>query len=536
MALLLLALLAHIALGLAATAARGSRSTCLKFSPSHIPGVSVTAKTYFPTNATVDISNIFSSINTTGLPAFCRVELVIVTNATAGSFAITEAWLPDEWNERMLTIGNGGFGGGVAVSDLGGTAIPQGFAGVSTNTGHNSSAVDGTWAGPHNDNAIVDWGWRAVHLSVLAGKEITEQYYRRSIKKSYYLGCSTGGRQGLKEIQLFPESFDGIVVGSPANWMTHLQPWSIHMNLNVLPATSPNFMTRDMWVNVIGPEVMRQCDELDGLKDGIINDPRACSFRPETLTCRPGQNTSTCLSANQINALHRIYADYYEADQTYVFGGYFPGGENAFFNGLVGSPPFALPADWFRFFLLNDTQWTMEDYNATDITLGDEINPGQSNAIDPDLTAFVAPPRNGKVLHYVGWADQLISPGNSIHYYETVHEFTLGNSTLDIDDFYRLFTVPGMNHCAVSRGGQAANAFGGVSQPRPLSFDPEHNILAAMVQWVEEGIAPSTVIGVKYKNDDVAEGVQFTRPLCKYPSTVRFKGGDPNSAASFTCA
>ena len=112
MALLLLALLANIALGLAATAARGSKSTCLKFSPSHIPGVSVTAKTYFPTNATVDISNIFSSINTTSLPAFCRVELVIVTNATAGSFAITEAWLPDEWNERMLTIGNGGFGGG----------------------------------------------------------------------------------------------------------------------------------------------------------------------------------------------------------------------------------------------------------------------------------------------------------------------------------------------------------------------------------------------------------------------------------------
>ncbi|KAI0631071.1 tannase and feruloyl esterase-domain-containing protein [Trametes polyzona] len=352
-----LAFLACITVSLGETAVRGSRAACTHFSPSHIPDVSVTAATYFPAHARVDITNVFSSINTTDLPAFCRVELRITTNATAGSFAITEVWLPDDWNGRVLTIGNGGLGGGVAVSDLGGVAVPQGFAGISTNTGHNSSAVDGRWGGPHNDNAIIDWGWRAVHLSVLAGKEITQQYYRHAAKKSYYLGCSTGGRQGLKEIQLFPDSFDGIVIGSPANWMSHLQPWSMHMALNVLPTTSPHFIPQSLWVDVIGPEVMRQCDALDGLTDGIINDPRACSFRPETLTCRPGQNTSTCLTEGQISALHRIYADYYEADQTYVFGGYQPGGENAYPGGLVGSMPFPLVADWFRFFLLN-LRWT----------------------------------------------------------------------------------------------------------------------------------------------------------------------------------
>ncbi|KAI0349703.1 feruloyl esterase-like protein [Trametes cingulata] len=532
MLLIALALLATSTLAVARTP-KGSKAACTHFAPSHISDVSLVAATYFPANARVDISNVFSSINVTDLPAFCRVELRVTTNATAGSFAITEVWLPDDWNGRMLTIGNGGFGGGVAVSDLGGVAVPQGFAGVSTNTGHNSTAVDGSWAGPHNDNAIMDWGWRAVHLSVLAGKEITRQYYRQAAKRSYYLGCSTGGRQGLKEIQFFPDSFDGIVVGSPANWMSHLQPWSIHMNLNVLPANSTRFIPADVWINVIAPEVMRQCDALDGLTDGIINDPRACSFRPETLTCRPGQNTSTCLSADQIGALHRIYADYYEADQTYVFGGYFPGGEKAYPFGLVGNPPFALPADWFRFFLLNDTSFTMDDYNASLIQLGDQIDPGQENAINPNLTAFASAPHHGKVLHYVGWADQLISPGNSLHYYETVHEFTLGNSTLNIDDFYRLFTVPGMNHCA---GGQAANAFGGVSQPAPLSLDPEHNIVAAMVRWVEEGVAPATITGVKYNNDVKADGVAFTRPLCKYPSTVRFKGGNPNNASSFECA
>ncbi|KAH9855312.1 feruloyl esterase-like protein [Lenzites betulinus] len=493
-------LVANAAVALGEATVGGSKAACTHFSPSNIPDVSLTATTYFPANARVDISNIFSSINTTDLPAFCRVELKITTNATAGSFAITEVWLPDSWNSRTLTIGNGGFGGGVT-------------------------------------NAIVDWGWRAVHLSVVAGKEITAQYYKTAAKKDYYLGCSTGK---LKEIQFFPDSFDGVVIGSPANWMSHLQAWSIHMSLNVLPTTSSRFMTPDIWMNVIGPEVMKQCDALDGLTDGIINDPRACSFDPETLTCRPGQNTSTCLTGDQIGALHRIYADYYEANQTYVFGGYYPGGENVYPFGLVGASPFALPADWYRFFVLNDTQFTQEDYNASLIQIAEQINPGQSDAIDPNLTAFATGPRHGKVLHYVGWADQLISPGNSLHYYETVHEFTQANSSLDIDDFYRLFTVPGMNHwlmpfycCA---GGQAANAFGGVSQPVPLSDDPQHNILSAMVRWVEEGVAPSTLVGVKYKNDVKANGVEFTRPMCKYPAMVRFRGGNPNSASSFFCA
>ncbi|CDO70498.1 hypothetical protein BN946_scf184569.g41, partial [Trametes cinnabarina] len=585
-----LGLLATSVVVCAATTARGSLATCQNFALRDISGVSLTAATYFPTNARVDISNVFSSLNASDLPAFCRVELVVVTNATAGSFANTEVWLPDAWNGRMVTIGNGGFGGGVTVSDLGGIAVPQG---VSTNTGHNSSAVDGSWAGPHNDNAIVDWGWRAVHLSVLAGKAVTEQYYRQPIRRSYYIGCSTG-KESLSNSSVHdacqkPSNMHQEVDrGSPANWMTHLQPWSIHMNLNVLPPTSPHFMTRDMWADVIGPEVMRQCDALDGLKDGIINDPRACSFRPETLTCRPGQNASTCLTADQISALHRIYADYYEADQTYVFGGYYPGGEDAFPGGLVGSPPLRSPRTGSGGDAeggCSDTQWTMEDYNATDIVLGDAIDPGQSNvsppspspsplltrhpdmthpdmtpraphhpqAIDPDLLAYVAPPRNGKVLHYVGWADQLISPGNSLHYYETVHESTLANSALEIDDFYRLFLVPGMNHWLSSmqhlpmvsmlmsspvdahQGGQAANAFGGVSQPRPLSSDAQHNVLAAMVRWVENGIAPSTITGVKYANDNPAAGVEFTRPLCKYPSTVRYKGGNPNRASSFDC-
>ncbi|KAI0661668.1 feruloyl esterase-like protein [Cubamyces menziesii] len=528
------AALALLGLALGAEAAAGSHPNCASFAPNALTYAAFSKATHYPANVRVNISNAYSSIDVSNLPAFCRVELVITTNATAGSTALTEVWLPDEWNGRVLTVGNGGLAGGVTVTELGHVAVPQGFAGISTNTGHDGTTDDGDWAGPHNDNAIVDWGWRALHLSVLAGKEVVEKYYDRPAWKSYYLGCSTGT---LKEVQDFPDDFDGVVVGSPANWQTHLQAWSVHMNLNTEPTTSGHFMTADMWSNVIAPEVMRQCDELDGLKDGIINDPRICSFRPETLTCRPGQNVSTCLQEGQISALHRIYADYYEADQTYVFGGYYPGGETEYYHGLVGQKHFVIGTNYFGYMVTNDTGFTIHDYKASVLKLADQIDPGQANAINPNLTAFAGPEHKGKLIQYVGWADQLISPGNSIHYYETVHGFTLANTTMDIDDYYRLFLVPGMNHC---HGGFAANAFGSVEQASndnpPLSFDPQHNILAAIVRWVEEGVAPDTLTAVNYKDNNVTNGVGFTRPLCRYPSNIRYRGGDPNKAESFHCA
>ncbi|OSD06507.1 feruloyl esterase-like protein [Trametes coccinea BRFM310] len=538
----LAAISALLGIVLSVGAISGSRSACLSFAPSSLASASFSNATHYATDTRVNISNAYSSIDVANLPGFCRVELVITTNATAGSTALTEVWLPDDWNGRVLTVGNGGLAGGVTVAELGHVAVPQGFAGISTNTGHDGGTDDGDWAGPHNDNAIVDWGWRALHLSVIAGKEIVQQYYGQPAGKSYYLGCSTGGRQGLKEVQDFPDDFDGVVVGSPANWQTHLQAWSVHMNLNTEPSTSSHFMTEEMWSDVIAPEVMRQCDELDGLKDGIINDPRICSFRPETLTCRPGQNTSTCLKKNQIDALHRIYADYYEGDQTYIFGGYYPGGETEYYHGLVGKKHFVIGTNYFGFMVTNDTGFTIHDYNATILKLADKIDPGQANAINPNLTAFAGPSHNGKLIQYVGWADQLISPGNTIHYYETVHEFTLANTTMDIDDYYRLFLVPGMNHCHVApnQGGFAANAFGSVEQASnnnpPLSLDPQYNILAAMVQWVEDGVAPDTITAANYNDNDVANGVGFTRPLCRYPSTIRYQGGDPTSADSFSCA
>lgn len=513
------------------------QSACSAFTLQNATDVSHYETTYYAPNSRVNISNSWESIDVDDLPGFCRVELVIITNSTAegSGEASTEVWLPDDWNGRYLAIGNGGFAGGVNIAELSAIAIPQGFVGVSTDTGHKSSIADAKWAGPGNNNAIVDWGWRAMHLSVVVGKEVVKQYYGEAQNTSYYMGCSTGGRQGLKEVQMFPEDFDGVIVGSPANWQTRIQDWSVHMNLNVQPNTSARFIPESVWVDVIHPEVLRQCDAIDGLADGIINDPRFCDFRPETLTCRPGQNESTCLTLAQLGAVHRIYTDYYEFNQEWINGRYYPGGETEYPLGLVGKP-FIGGQEWFQYFVLNDTQWKLEQYNASLIRLADGIDPGQANAIDRNLTAFAGPGHNGKLLQYVGWADQLISPGNSIHYYESVYAFTRAYTDLDINDFYRLFTVPGMNHC---HSGYSANAFGGVQQASggmpPLSLSPENNVLAAMVQWVEEGVAPTSFVAVHYNDNNVEDGVAFTRPLCQYPTSLRYTGGNETDAGSFEC-
>ncbi|TFK53657.1 feruloyl esterase-like protein [Heliocybe sulcata] len=509
---------------------------CSAFTLQDSPGVAVAGTAYYPAGALVNITNAFSSISTDTLPAFCRVELLITTNATSGKTANTEVWLPDAWNGRFIGFGNGGWGGGVNVADLGFVAMNQGFAGMSTDTGHSSNALNGTWGGPHNDDAIIDWSWRALHLSVGAGKEVVQQYYSKPASKSYYLGCSTGGRQGLKSVQEFPEDFDGVVVGSPANWMSHLQPWSIHIDLNVLPAGSPQWISPELWTGIIHDEVLRQCDNLDGVVDGIINNPLVCNFRPETLACRPGQNSSTCLNLAQIQALHQIYSTYYETNQTYIFAGYYPGGEQGYPEGLLTPTIEQISQNYYQYFILNDTTWDPTTLNYSIIQAGDE-SPVDLNAIETNITAYAGPGHNGKIIHYVGWADQLISPGNSLHYYETVHAYMQSATELNIDDYYRLFTVPGMQHWSVN--GYGANAFGGASQAAggtpPLSYDPVHNVVSAVVSWVEDGVAPDYFIAAYYQNNNQSQGVAFTRPLCKYPQNVVYAGGDVNQSTSFSC-
>ncbi|TCD66433.1 hypothetical protein EIP91_001369 [Steccherinum ochraceum] len=510
-------------------------AACSAFTLKNVNNTIVTNKTFYNAGDNVTISNLYNGISTTQLPAFCRIELAITTNATANSTALTEVWLPAQWNNRLIAFGNGGLAGGANLANLGSIAMVQGFAGMSTNTGHQSGPNDGRWGGPHNDNAIIDFSWRALHLSVIVSKEVVQQYYGRAQKKSYYLGCSTGGRQGMKEVQELPDDFDGAVVGSAANWMSHLTAMITHTVISTRFNTT-RFIPADTWTNLIHPEVLEQCDELDGLKDGIINDPRRCSFRPETLICKPNQDASTCLSFDQIDTIHKLYTDYYDVNQTYIFGGWYPGSESGMSQYLVNSDPAPLGPQAYKYIIANDTNWDYDDFNFAAIVEAEQVLVGME-ALSTNLTAFNA--RNGKVIHYVGLSENLISAANTLHYYEGLNAWNLANAGPKTDDFYRLFTVPGMEHCNSSLGGFGPIAFGGDNQAAagmpPAKLDAQHDVLSALVNWVEGGVAPEQLIGTGYVNNSVANGIQLQRPLCKYPAMSRYKSGDPNEASSFVC-
>ncbi|KII91121.1 hypothetical protein PLICRDRAFT_680308 [Plicaturopsis crispa FD-325 SS-3] len=503
--------LLSLALSLSVYAAESAnKSHCLSFSvtdPS-LNATTLAGTTYYAKGDLVNLTSYGGTTTSNNLAAFCRLELTINTNSTANSSAKTELWLPDDWNSRLLGVGNGGWSGGIVYPALAYNGIQNGFASFSTDTGHQSAVSDGTWA-LNNPNAILDFASRAMHMSVLASKVITE---------------NTGGRQGLKELQLYPESFDGVVVGSPANWLSHLQPWSIHQNLNVLPVNSSQWIPNSLWP-VIHDEVLKQCDAIDGVEDGLVSDPQRCIFRPEAITCRPSSNTSTCL------------IDYYETNGTFIFSGYQPGGELLYPAGsLVGSSVLEISVDYYRDFILNDPTWDCNTLDFATIQEGIRLNPGQMDAVDPNITDFAD--RGGKLLHYVGWGDPLIAPGNSIHYYESVVAHTMRYSDIDPESFYRLFTVPGMGHCG---NGNGPTAFGAESASDasavapPGKPDAAHDILLAVVNWVENNTAPAELIATKYVDDNSTLGVSFTRKLCPYPQHSVFTGGDNTTANSFQC-
>jgi len=261
----------------------------------------------------VPTDDIAYPVSPTHLRALCAVQInVTSSNSSAYSFGL---FLPQEWNERFLAVGNGGFSGGVNWLDMA-AGVGYGFAAMSTSTGHNSLSNGSTWALNQPEKRI-DFGYRAMHGSVVLAKHIVEKYYRCEPKYNYYSGCSTGGRQGLKEVEMFPEDFDGVLAGAPAWWTSHLQTWTLKVALYNLPNTSAHHIPPTLYP-VIGAEVLKQCDPQDGLVDQVISDPVGCDFFPEALLCAPNvtnQTSARCLTAAQIGTLYHIYNDYVETNQ-----------------------------------------------------------------------------------------------------------------------------------------------------------------------------------------------------------------------------
>jgi len=463
------------------------------------------------------------------LPAFCRVTAEI--KPSADSNIKVEVWMPvSGWNGKYLSHGNGGFAGSIIYSALA-SGVEHGYAMASTDTGHTGTPTDAKWALGHPEK-IKDFGYRAIHEMTVKAKAIIQAFYGRNPEHSYFASCSNGGRQGLMETQRFPADYDGILAGAPANFFTHLLVGGV-WNLQALQNNPESYISAAK-IPAINDAVLQACDAKDGVRDGIVNDPRECNVDPAVLLCKDADNS--CLTAAQVAALKKIYAGPKNSKGEQIHPGFEPGGE-AGMGGwalwITGSAPnksldFAFSTNFFGNMVFDDPAWDFKKFNFdSDVKTTDDKQAANLNATSSDLKAFKA--RGGKLIIYHGWSDAAIQPRNAIDYYNSV-EKALG--VRDTNAFVRLYMVPGMQHCG---GGPGPTSFG--SYGLGALSDPQHNIYSALEQWVEKGAAPGPIIATKYNDPmDPKKGVKMTRPLCPYPKVAKYKGtGDTNDAANFVC-
>jgi feruloyl esterase len=404
-----------------------------------------------------------------------------------------------------MGVGNGGWSGAVVYPALS-MAVNRGYAAASTNTGHDGATAEFALGHPEK---LVDFGYRAVHEMTLKGKTLTEAFYSKAPQRSYWNGCSSGGKQGLKEAQKFPQDYDGIIAGAPANYWTHLMTGDLWPA--VVTHKDPDAALPETALRVLHKAAIEACDALDGVKDGLIEDPMRCHFDPGTVACK-GSDTEGCLTPRQVEAARKIYAGAKNSKTgKSIFPGMTPGSELVW-PALAGKQPFMIPVHHFQYVVFKDPKWDFLTLNFDkDVALADKTDNGLLNATDPNLKPFFS--HGGKLLMYHGWNDQLISPINSVDYYNSVVK-TMGGAA-KINNNFRLFMAPGMNHCGGGDG--------------PSRIDPS----SVIDDWVSNDKAPDQIIAEHVEGNKVDR----SRPLCPYPQVAKYKGsGSIDEAANFTCA
>ncbi|KAJ3711220.1 Tannase/feruloyl esterase [Lentinula raphanica] len=457
----------------------------------------------------------------------CRVALNVSTSTESG--ISMEAWLPKNWTGRFLSTGNGGLGGCIQYVDMAYTTA-LGFAAVGANNGHNGTSGASFY---HNPEVLADFAYRSIHTNVVVGKEITRLFYGTPHNTSYYLGCSTGGRQGFKSMQDFPDDFDGIVAGAPAiNWNSFMS-WGDYIYSILGNKSSPTFISSDDWLDLVHKDIMKQCDAIDGVVDGIIEDPNLCDYRPEDLLCTSlNKNNADCLTAGQVHALRLVHSPVYNSNGQLMYPRQQPGSEDpSYIDVIFGGQPVQFSADWFRY-VVYDPSFDLNTLNITDWTHAQKLNPYNIGTWSGNLSAF----RNngGKMLTYQGQADMLVSPINMELYYAHVQR-TMSLQSEEVDDFLRFFRISGMSHCAEGPGAWDIGQYGGGELTEEM-LSPDRNVVTAIVRWVEEGVAPETIQGTKYVNDTKDLGVQFSRRHCRYPFRNTYDGvGDSRDPKSWFC-
>jgi feruloyl esterase len=437
-----------------------------------------------------------------------------------------EVWMPsNDWNGKFQLVGNGGTAGVISYSAMA-AALTRGYATASTDTGHVSSgSFDSTWALGRPD-LVADFGYRGTHVTAVNGKAITQAYYGHRPNYSYYVGCSKGGQQGLMEAQRFPEDFDGLIAGDPANNWTRFYAGS-HLWYSIATLKDPESYIPASKTALLGNATRAACDAIDGVVDGVIDDPRKCKFDPAVLTCSAGQDPATCFTPKQVQAIKNIWSGVRTPSGEVVHPPLVPGAEDGpggWAAWTTGSAPFTglhfLAADgFFRYMVFENPSYDPFTFNFgsdLDFALA-KVGPAL-DAVDPDLSALNR--SNAKLIVYHGFSDPDISPLNSINYFESVVAFTAKKhddrhaALARTNEFFRLFMVPGMQHCA---GG-----------PGPNNFD----MLTVLENWVEKAAAPTRVIA-----SHITSGVvERTRPLCVYPNVAVYTGtGSTDNAANFVC-
>ena len=480
----------------------------------HTPGMACTALANLdlPDLVSINSEAIAASDN---IPAHCQVTGVLAPEI---AFRVS---LPAAWNGRVYMEGNGGHAGTLPLNN---EALAYGFVMTSTNTGHNASEEPGATFVLSNRQKAVDYAYRAVHLTAVTAKAVAARYYARPVDYAYWNSCSNGGRQGMLEAQRYPEDFDGIVANAPWVHQTGFSMGAIwnHQAMSQVSLTAGKLA-------LLAEHVMAKCDAVDGLADGLIDDPRNCAIdvAADVPACAAGMDNDTCLTSAQAQAIQKVYDGPRDSQGRQIFPGFEPGSEQvvAGFGGAVASTwlglivptePGAGTADFglgigTLQYLAFDPPRPDYDFRQFDFDRDTGVFDRWSrlaDALDTDLSDFRN--RGGKVIMTYGWADQILQPMMGVNYYE---QAVAANSP-DAEDFIRLFMLPGMTHCAGGLG-------------------PDQNdAVTAVIDWVEAGVVPDRLEARKIVDGEIVR----SRPLCPYPEVARYDGsGSIDTASNFQC-
>jgi feruloyl esterase len=434
------------------------------------------------------------------LPKFCRV--VVNLKPTADSDIGAEIWLPANWNSKLLVAGSGGWGGTINY-DVMAEALRRGYAVTATDDGHKGSGASFIVGHPEK---FIDFGYRAEHETTLEAKVLVKALYARAASHSYWQGCSGGGREGLIQAYRYPDEFDGIIAGDPAN--VRRNAWALWLAVKTL--SDPAAYIPESKYPMIHNAVLAACDANDGLKDGLIEEPESCHVDFSALLCK-AKDGPQCLTAPQVQSAQTLISPATTKSGQVLFPGLQPGTELRWSRMAGGPGPADLFLDEYRYVVYQNPSW---DWRTFDL----QRDAAKANAVDknvdeldPHLADFAK--HGGKLLLYHGWADQQVAPGSTIEFYKSVRD--LSPDPKRSDDWVRLFMAPGMAHCAGGEG--------------PDTFDS----LSALEHWVEQGNAPERIVAAHSTQGQVDR----TRPLCAYPQVARYNGtGSIDDAANFTCA